>query len=76
MLLALHDADGAIVPFVDLLRVIDANRVSEQVAAMRAAPPEVKEAVSHINAAFRKVGCSLNVDNVRGRGYRLLSPDE
>ena len=40
------------------------------------APPEVKEAVMHIRAAFKRVNCPYSLTNLRGKGYRLDPPNE
>lgn len=72
----LHVSKGELVLFVDLLRAIDGKRVPDSVQTLKAAPPEVKDAVAHIRRAFKQAGCWWKIENVRGQGYRLTSPDE
>lgn len=69
-------ADGAIVPYVDLERSIDPNLLTAWTTVDRdtVAPQNVKDAVTHIRAAFRKAGCPPLLENVRQLGYRLLHP--
>ena len=74
VLAALADAQGAIVSYRLLLKAVDPERVAGSVGLNRV-PDEVKYAVAHIKAAFRKAGCRLRVENVKKTGYRLRSPD-
>lgn len=67
---------GVLVLFVDLLREINDERVTDSVQKLKDAPPEVKDAVAHIRRAFKQAGCCWKIENVRGQGYRLTSPDE
>lgn len=72
----LYDDRGELVPFVDLLRTVKSpNVITDAVSAEKAAPPEVKDAIAHIRAAFRKAGCTMKIKSVRGEGY-ILEPAE
>jgi hypothetical protein len=76
VLSTLFASTGSLVPYLELLRAIDEDRVADTVQKQDDAPPEVKEAVSHIKRAFREAECTWQIENVRETGYRLLSPDE
>lgn len=67
--------DGAIVAYSDLLRTVKPTPI-DQIVRHVEAPSEVKEAASHIRKALKTVGCPWQIENVRNKGYRLLSPDE
>ncbi|HEY3243428.1 MAG TPA: helix-turn-helix domain-containing protein [Phycisphaerae bacterium] len=71
----LNESLGAVVPYASLLRAVKPDGIVEAVSKVQEAPPEVKDAVTHIKAAFRAAACPWKLENVRGEGYRL-SPDE
>lgn len=68
---SLHSANGAVVPYLELLRAMKPVPISNRTERVKAAPPEVKEAVSHINRALKSVPARCRAKNVRRIGYRL-----
>ena len=76
VLARLLEANGAIVSYINLFRAMKPTEVAESVEELTEAPPEVREAASHIRAAMKAIGCPHEPKNVRMKGYRLRSPDE
>lgn len=62
---------GNKVAYLDLLHSLKPNVLSHAVKAEKIAPQEVRDAISHIRAAFKKVRCPYVIHNVRQDGYRL-----
>ncbi len=75
LLRAVYNENGGLVRYATLLSAIKPNAVSPN-AQLKTAPPEVREAVEHINKAFKGAGCGYCVKNARKLGYRLRSPDK
>ncbi len=76
VLLALHKAGGKIVPHLEFAKLLDPERFASSVQALKEAYPPAKDAVRHICKAFKDVGCGLQIEAVRKRGYRLVAAPE
>ena len=75
LLKALYVEAGKVVPYTTLRAAVKPDTVSGQVKTI-VAPPEVREAVSHVNKAFKSVECRFQVVCARKYGYRLQALDE
>lgn len=67
VLKTLHDSSGRLVSYASLLKCIKPTAI-----AGTNAPPEVKEAVRHIRATFRKACCPWRIENTQRQGYMLM----
>jgi len=67
-------AKGKIVTYNRLLRGLKPNELDDSTVVTNA-PPEVKEAISHVNRALKKLNCPIKIRNVQRKGYKLLLPD-
>ena len=70
-MVVLGRAGTAVAKYLDLDRAIKAKTMASSVTALKQAPPEVKEALSHINRALCVAGCPSRYKSVRKIGYRL-----
>lgn len=67
----LDSASGETVSYTILTSTLHAISISENVRQTKASP-ELRTCISHLRASLRAVGCRCEIENVYGRGYRLI----
>lgn len=75
LLSTLHDAQGKVVKWLDLLHaVMPHTRYKVEVGSLSTTPKELSGPLRHVRNALRQANSAVRIQTVRGHGCRLLTP--